>query len=71
MLKIKELDEDSESTKKNKSANDAEGVMRLVDVQDNQYTMSKGKDTTVPHEDHTFIWVYILDTNLLDQVGLE
>ena len=56
-MKIKEIDEDDDQSKENANKETEEGVMRLVDVQDNQYTMSKGKDTTIPHEDHLLIKV--------------
>ena len=36
---------------------DSVGVIKLVDVQDNQFVLSKGKDSTVPHEDHHLIEV--------------
>ncbi|XP_064638404.1 transmembrane and coiled-coil domain-containing protein 3-like isoform X2 [Lineus longissimus] len=42
---------------KNKTASqgDEGGAMKLVDAHDNQYVLSKGKDSTVPVEDHHFI----------------
>ncbi len=36
------------------------GVIKLVDVQDNQFVLSKGKDSTIPHEDHHLITVRFL-----------
>lgn len=37
-------------------------VARLVDSQSNQYTLTKAKDSTIPHEDHYFIHdlIYLL-----------
>ncbi len=31
------------------------GIIKLVDVEENQFVLSKGKDSTVPHEDHHLI----------------
>ena len=40
---------------------DSVGVIKLVDVQDNQFVLSKGKDSTVPHEDHHLIEVNVIE----------
>ena len=35
----------------------AGGLIKLVDAQDNQFVLAKGKDSTIPQEDHHFIQV--------------
>ena len=50
-------DEENEHHIQNNNNTEGGGVLRLIDVQDNQFILSKGKDTTVPHEDHNFIRV--------------
>ena len=43
---------------------DGAGVIKLVDAQDNQFVLAKGKDTTIPHEDAHFIQVWVLKTTI-------
>ena len=62
---IKQEDEDedvkppSNQSKKEHEADVGGGgeVIKLVDAQDNQFVLSKGSDSTVPHEDHRLIMV--------------
>ena len=58
---IKLEDEEAPSTgndtKKDQEGGGGGDVIKLVDAEDNQFVMSKGKDSTVPHEDHQFIAV--------------
>ena len=63
---IKLEDEHETKVNPNISKKDVEGggaeVIKLVDADDNQFVMSKGKDSTVPHEDLRFIEVgYIME----------
>ena len=59
------LEDEESKPKSNITKKDLEGaggggggdVIKLVDANDNQFVMSKGKDSTVPHEDHQFIKV--------------
>ena len=44
----------------NREVLEEEGVIKLVDSRDNQFVLSKGRDTTVPHEDHHLIEVRIV-----------
>ena len=50
-------DEKEPRSVSNKTKKEGAGVIKLVDVEDNQFVLSKGKDTTVPHEDRHFIQV--------------
>ncbi len=43
------------------------GVIKLVDAQNNQFVLSKGKDTTIPIEDHHFIHVCIVSYGLVKE----
>jgi hypothetical protein len=36
-------------------------VIKLVDAADNQFVLAKGKDSTVPHEDHQLIKVLLTE----------
>ncbi len=51
------LENEEEKPSTNGSHREAAGVIKLVDAQNNQFVMSKGKDSTVPHEDPQLIQV--------------
>ena len=42
---------------KNQSNNEGDDAIKLVDAQENQFVLSKGKDSTVPQEDPHFLMV--------------
>ena len=45
-------------------------VIKLVDAQDNQFVLAKGKDSTVPHEDHHLIQVGVIERSIYCNSGL-
>lgn len=42
------------------SSQEVQGLLKLVDVLDNQYVLAKSKDTTIPIEDHHLIMVGVI-----------
>ena len=51
------LDADEPENKDNGTQKETGGMIKLVDAQDNQFVLSKGKDSTVPQEDPILIMV--------------
>ncbi|CAH1781152.1 unnamed protein product [Owenia fusiformis] len=55
VIRLHDRDTDQANEQANKSDDQGMEVMKLVDSRDNQFVLSKGKDSTVPHEDHHLI----------------
>lgn len=61
------VEEDEANSKRNASKREVEddlGLSMLIDSQNNQYILTKPRDSTIPRADHHFIKVIILDTFL-------
>lgn len=61
------VEEDEANSKRNASKREVEddlGLSMLIDSQNNQYILTKPRDSTIPRADHHFIKVIILETLL-------
>ena len=61
------VEEDEANSKRNASKREVEddlGLSMLIDSQNNQYILTKPRDSTIPRADHHFIKVIILETFL-------
>lgn len=61
------MEEDEANSKSNTSKREVEddlGLSMLIDSQNNQYILTKPRDSTIPRADHHFIKVIILETFL-------
>lgn len=61
------MEEDEANSKRNASKREVEddlGLSMLIDSQNNQYILTKPRDSTIPRADHHFIKVIILETFL-------
>lgn len=58
------MEEDEANSKRNASKREVEddlGLSMLIDSQNNQYILTKPRDSTIPRADHHFIKVIILE----------
>uniref|UniRef100_A0A8D0CKQ0 Transmembrane and coiled-coil domains 3 n=1 Tax=Scleropages formosus TaxID=113540 RepID=A0A8D0CKQ0_SCLFO len=73
VLRVEEDEEDSQRNVSRREVEDNLGLSMLIDSQNNQYVLTKPRDSTMPRADHHFIKVFIFSLPcgwLCAQIGL-